>query len=194
MACVGRSGRARGDARARPELWLYTWNEGVSPRMSWKFGTGGCVFFESGAGGCVHVWAWSRYSARDGWKTDRNTALCWECNLAWIKSSFPGSCSTRCRLPGNGIFFFSLSPPLSFPLALVVFKFSAGKVFAERNQMRYFFPIECLKVLEAPRQTRWKQKKAHFWRQRHHIFVSRAPNPHPFAWTPCWTESRLLVK
>lgn len=81
-----------------------------------------------------------------GWKTDRNTVLCWECNLAWIKSSFPGSYSICCSLPGNGIFFI----------------FLVGKVFAERNQMRYFFPTKCLSVGSLG-QTHWQEKKVKIW-------------------------------
>lgn len=93
------------------ELWIYTWSEGVSLDVECVWA--GCLEQEGTNSlklGWVGVYMFSMCECEvgavwKGWKTDRNTVLCWECNLAWIKSSFPGSCSMRCRLPGNGIFF-----------------------------------------------------------------------------------------
>lgn len=110
--------------------WVFPWMQGVHAldylvherTNSLGLGWVGVYIF------CV--WECEVSTVWKGWKTDRNTALCWECNLAWIKSSFPGSCSICCRLPGNGIFFFRVF---------------AGKAFAEWNQMRYFFPYRMLK-------------------------------------------------
>lgn len=116
-----------------------------------------------------------------GWKTDRNTVLCWECNLAWIKSSFPGSYSICCSLPGNGIFFI----------------FLVGKVFAERNQMRYFFPTKCLSVGSLGRLT-GRRRKLKFGRQQGGPPYI-CPSPKPFLdtllnWimTACKIQSPLL--
>lgn len=78
------------------------------------------------------VWECEVGTVWKGWKTDRNTVLCWECNLAWIKSSFPGSCSICCRLPGNGIFFFS--------------EFLQVKPLQNGIKWGIFFPIECWSV------------------------------------------------
>ena len=86
------------------------WNEVVSlgAECVWNgvFETREYECFETWVGGYVlmNVWMWSS-AAWKGWKTGKNTVLCWECNLAWIKSSFPGSRSVCWSLPGNGNFF-----------------------------------------------------------------------------------------
>lgn len=107
---------------------------GCRVRMSWMFGTGGYKFFETGVGGCVyflHVWMWSRYSVK---RMKNGQEYCSVLRVQFSMNQKQLSWLLFHTLPSArkwDFFFFQI--------------FFAGKVFAEWNQMRYFFPYRMLK-------------------------------------------------